>query len=118
MPPPGTIIKVKPFGALRNLNAAGVDSYQVCPVLVAHHLSASGVEGPAGLEAVDAPAGIGDVMAEAVVLPLPVVSFLVRPGGPFLRPDLPWRVTPRAAAVKDGRRSARCGERCGFQATP
>src|SRR5215471_6850209 len=42
-----------------------------------------------------------------------LVSFLVRPGGRFFVPTCLGRVTPRAAAVKDGRR---CGRAAGFGA--
>jgi hypothetical protein len=51
-----------PAGLLMLTDIAAVGSFSSCRVLVAHHLSASGVESPAGLEAVDAPAGIGDFM--------------------------------------------------------
>jgi hypothetical protein len=34
-----------------------------------------------------------------------LTSFFVRPKEPFLRPDLRSQMTPRAGAVKDGRRS-------------
>ena len=63
---------------------------------------------PAGLEAVDTPAGVGDWghngAAIAVLLP---VSFLVRPLDRFFVPTCAEAMTPRAGAVKAGRRSWR-----------
>jgi hypothetical protein len=70
-------------------------------------LSASGVSGPAGLEAVDAPAGFSYQTEAGAVSsgPLPV-SFFVRPESRFFVPTRAGARTPRADAVKAGRRGA------------
>jgi hypothetical protein len=58
------------------------------------------VSGPAGLEAVDAPAGVviwgHDGAAVSMVVP---VSFLVRPQDRFFVPTCAGAMTPRAGAV-------------------
>ena len=40
-----------------------------------------------------------------------LISFFVRPREPFLRPDLPCPLTPRADGVKTGRHSSRAANR-------
>src|ERR1700674_1181173 len=73
----------------------------------AHHLSASGrLRDLAGLEAVDAPARLFDQVGAVPGASCFAVGFFVRPGDRFFVPTCPGPVTPRADAVKDGRRGA------------
>jgi hypothetical protein len=60
---------------------------------------------PAGLEAVDAPAGFGYAAEGATISVVFALSFFVRPEGRFFAPTCRGGVTPRADAVKTDRRS-------------
>src|SRR5262245_58608074 len=82
-----------------------VSSTRSCSVFVAHHLSASWFDDLAGLEAVDAPALVSFQAALEPRLSGSLVGFLVRPRDRFFVPTCSASGTPRADAVKAGRRS-------------
>src|SRR5260221_14630557 len=87
-------------------SSGGVGSFSSCPVLVAHHLSASGFD-PHGRFGSGGRAGaVSDQIAAGPISSIFLVRFFVRSEGRFFVPTCPWPVTPRAGAVKDGRRGS------------
>src|SRR5258707_12007915 len=91
--------------SFRNLPKS-VGSFSSCPVLVAHHLSASGFD-PHGRFGSGGRAGaVSDQIAAGPISSIFLVRFFVRSEGRFFVPTCPWPVTPRAGAVKDGRRGS------------
>src|SRR6202043_2000715 len=85
------------------LSFRSVGSFSSCPVLVAHHLSASGFD-PHGRFGSGGRAGaVSDQIAAGPVFSIFLGRFFVRSEGRFFVPTCPWPVTPRAGAVKDGR---------------
>src|ERR1700688_519049 len=84
-----------------------VGSFSSCPVLVAHHMSASGLRMTRQVsEAVDALArGWGQAETSgALTLLVFLAGFFVRSEGRFFVPTCPLAVTPRADALRAGGR--------------
>jgi hypothetical protein len=97
LPRVGAGFKPAPIHVLEDqAHCRSVGSTSRCPVFVAHDVSASAVDGPAGLEAVDTPAGVGDLYRLAAIAILLPVSFLVRPQDRFFVPTCAGAMTPRA----------------------
>src|SRR6202043_2577429 len=86
------------------LSFRSVGSFSSCPVLVAHHLSASGFD-PHGRFGSGGRAGaVSDQIAAGPISSIFLVRFFVRSEGRFFVPTCPWPVTPGADSVKEGRR--------------